>query len=109
MYWDKVAQRLVHLLPLDAKQPSVHPILCKRPLSGQSLSLRDLSLMMRKYQLGPSPVQIVGWAKMRECYRGVFVVLAWLSLAAWPVPVNLSRLLVLPEVSAGRVPFVGIW
>src|SRR5207245_7882168 len=92
-----------------AQQPCVRPIFCQWLLSGQSLSLCNLCFMMRKDQLGSSAVEIIGWTKMRQCYRGVFDVPAWSSLAPWTVPGNLSRLLALPENKVARVLFFGIW
>src|SRR2546421_7038715 len=46
---------------------------------------------------------------MRQCYRGVFDVPAWSSLAPWTVPGNLSRLLALPENKVTRVLFFWTW
>src|SRR5436309_10714094 len=80
LYWDKVAQRLMHLLPLNAQQSSVGRILCQRLLSGKSFGLGDVCFVMWKDQLRASALQFVGGPRMGECYRGGFGVRVRLCL-----------------------------
>src|SRR5687768_876663 len=93
---EDVAQRLRHLLLIDVEVLAVEPVADER-LSGRTLALRDLVLVVREDQVDCAGVNVEGLAEEVHRHRGTLEVPSGAAFADRSLPRWFAFLLPLPE------------
>jgi hypothetical protein len=104
---EEIAERLGHLLVVDADELVVHPVLHEL-LVGGTLGLRDLVLMVRELEVHAAAVDVEGRTEQRRAHRRALDVPAGPALAPARRPFRLVGLGPLPQHEVERVLLGGI-
>ena len=103
----EVAQRLGHLLAINAKHSGVHPIIGERSVPGAGC-LCGLVLMMREYQVRTTTVNVNWSAQVAMNHGAALTVPTWTTFSPRTWPARLTRLSGLPECKVKWVAFLVI-
>ncbi len=99
---EEISKRLAHLLPFDEQMRAVHPMFHER-LAGRAFALGNLVLVMRKFQILATEMQVEACAQHLHAHGGTFDVPAGPAFAPWAGPEDLAvlRHACLPERKIG--------
>ena len=104
---EEVAERLRHLLLVDAQETVVHPVIDELD-AVRALGLRDLVLVVRELQVLAAAVDVEMLAEQRAAHGGAFDVPARPPFAVARRPLRLVGLGALPEHEVERVFLGGV-